>query len=164
MTDETDKEPTPPTADPAMELLTTPALMLGFCRETVPVTPPELVPVSVVVPVTVRCSLGAVLMPDVAKLTESEPDAPTAEPEIEPPVPTVIVAEVMVPLLAIVPLLVAALFIDATVHVPFGAVWAMDEDAEIIADVTSNARRVFLLIMAFSPFHLSNSKYRETKK
>ena len=117
-------------------------------------TPPELVPVSVVVPVTVRCSLGAVLVPDVAKLTESEPDAPTAEPEIEPPVPAVIVAEVMVPLLPIVPLLVAALFIDATVHVPFGAVWAMDEDAEIIADVTSNARRVFLLIMTSVPLHL----------
>ena len=150
MTDETDKEPTPPTADPAMELLTTPALMLGFCRETVPVTPPELVPVSVVVPVTVRCSLGAVLMPDVAKLTESEPDAPTAEPEIEPPVPAVIVAEVMVPLLPIVPLLVAELLIDATVHVPFGAVWAMDEDAENIADDTSNASREVLFKVIFS--------------
>ena len=138
-----------------MELLTTPALMLGFCRETVPVTPPELLPCSVVVPVTVRCSLGAEeapftpLVPDVAKLTESEPDAPTAEPEIEPPVPAVIVAEVMVPLLPIVPLLVAELFIDATVHVPFGAVWAMDEDAEIIADVTSNASREVLFKVIF---------------
>jgi hypothetical protein len=135
-----------------MELLTAPAPMLGFCRVTVPVTPPELVPVSVVAPVTVRCSLGAALRPDVAKLTESEPDAPMAEPEIEPPVPAVIVAAVMVPLLPIVPLLVAALLIDATVHVPFGAVWAMDEDAEIIADVTSNAKRVFLLIMIFFHF------------
>ena len=153
MTDETDKEPTPPTADPAMELLVAEAPMLGFCRETVPVTPPELVPDRFVAPVTVRCSLGAVLAPDVAKLTESEPDAPTAEPEIEPPVPPVIVAAVMVPLLPIVPLLVAALPIDATVHVPFGAVWAMDEDAEIIADVTSNARRVFLLIITSVSLH-----------
>jgi hypothetical protein len=148
-----------------MELLTAVEPMLGFCRETVPVTPPPLlVPVSVVAPVTVRCSLGAALRPDVAKLTESEPDAPMAEPETEPPVPPEIAAEVMVPLLRIVPLLVAPLLIDATVHVPSGAVWAMDEDAEIIADVTSNARRVFLLIMAFSSFNLSNSKSRETKR
>ena len=112
-------------------------------------TPPELVPVSVVVPVTVRCSLGAVLVPDVAKLTESEPDAPTAEPEIEPPVPTVIVAEVMVPLLPIVPLLVAELFIDATVHVPFGAVCAIAEDTEISADVISKASREVLFKVIF---------------
>ena len=159
MTDETDKEPTPPTADPEMELLVAPDPMLAVCSETVLVTaPPVLVPDSAVFPETVRTSLGAVLTPDVTKLTESEPDAPTAEPEIEPPVPAVIVGAVMAPLLRIVPVLVAALLIDAIVHVPSGAVCATDEDAEIIADVTSNARRVFLLIMAFSPFHLSNPK------
>jgi hypothetical protein len=149
LTDETDKEPAPPTADPAMELLTAPTPMFGFCRETVPVTPPELVPVSVVVLVTVRCSLGAALRPDVAKLTESEPDAPMAEPETEPPVPPLIVAAVMVPLLLIVPLLVAALLIDATVHVPFGAVWAMADDAEISADVISSANREVLFKVIF---------------
>jgi hypothetical protein len=113
------------------------------------VTPPELVPVSVVAPVTVRCSLGPALTPDVAKLTESEPDAPMAEPEIEPPVPAVIVAAVIPPVMAIVPLLVDELLTDATVHVPFGAVCAMADDAEISADVISSAKREVLFKVIF---------------
>ena len=48
----------------------------------------------------------------------------------------------------------AVLLIDVTVQLLFGAVWAMDEDAEIIADETSNAKRVFLLIMTSVALYL----------
>jgi hypothetical protein len=152
LTDEIDKEPTPPTADAETEPLTLAALMLAPCTPTVAVTAPVLVPARVVVVVTTRDSLGAVLTPDVAKLIESEPDAPTAEPEIEPPVPVVIDGEVIPPVMAIVPLLVALLLTDATVHVPFGAVCAMADDAEISADVISSAKREVLFKVIFSLF------------
>jgi hypothetical protein len=54
--------------------------------------------------------------------------------------------------MAIVPLLVALLLTDATVHVPFGAVCAMADDAEISADVISSAKREVLFKVIFSLF------------
>ena len=128
------------------------------------VTAPVLVPARVVVVVTTRDSLGAVLRPDVAKLIESEPDAPTAEPEIEPPVPVVIDGEVIPPVMAIVPLLVDKLLTDATVHVPFGAVCAMADDAEISADVISSAKREVLFKVILVPLlklSLRSAKLRD---
>jgi hypothetical protein len=118
----------------------------------VAVTAPEFVPARVVVVATVRCSLGAVSRPDVAKLIESEPVAPTADPVTEPPVPVVIAGETILPFMAIVPLLVAVLLIDATVHVPFGAVCAMADDAEINADVISSASREVLFKVILRSF------------
>jgi hypothetical protein len=154
LTDEIDTEPTPPTADAETEPPTLPVEMAAARISKVDpdeptVTAPVLVPVKVVVPLTTRDSLGAADVPDVAKLIESELEAPTAEPEIDPPVLVPMDAETMSPVSAIAALvLVAVLAIDATVHVPFGAVWATDADAEIKADVTSNANRVFFLIMS----------------
>jgi hypothetical protein len=54
--------------------------------------------------------------------------------------------------MAIVPLLVAVLLIDATVHVPFGAVCAMAVDAEINADVISSASREVLFKVILRSF------------
>ena len=152
LTDEIDTEPTPPTADAETEPPTLPVEMVAVSTRTVADTAAALVPVTVVVPLTTRDSLGAAEVPDVAKLTESELEAPTAEPEMEPPVLVPMDAETISPVSEITPpvLLVALLAIDATVHVPFGAVWATDADAEIKADVTSNANRVFLLIMSIT--------------
>jgi fumarate reductase subunit D len=151
LTDEIDTEPTPPTADAETEPPTLPVEMAAASISTVAVIAPVLVPVKVVVPLTTRDSLGGAEVPDVAKLIESELEAPTAEPEIDPPVLVPMDAETMSPVRPIAaPVLVAVLAIDATVHVPFGAVWATDADAEIKADVTSNANRVFLLIMSIT--------------
>ena len=118
-------------------------------------TAAELFPSKVVVVPTVRASEGAISVPDETQLTESELEAPTAEPEMLPPMPVVIVGVEMLPFNRIKPVvLVAVLLIDVTFQLPFGAVWAMDEDAEIIADETSNAKRAFLLIMTSVSLHL----------
>jgi hypothetical protein len=152
LTDETDTEPTPPTADAETEPPTLPVPMAAASISTAAEITPVLVPVNVVVPLTTRDSLGAAEVPDVAKLTESELEAPTAEPEMDPPVLVPMDAETMSPDRPIAaPVLVALLPIEATVHVPFGAVCAMADDAEISADVISSAKREVLFKVIVIP-------------